>query len=57
MVSGYVLGFGGFLLLGGRVADLLGRRRVLLAALAVYVLASAIGGLADDGSLLIATAS
>ena len=34
IVSGYVLGYGGFLLLGGRAADLLGRRRVLLVALA-----------------------
>ena len=34
VVSGYVLGYGGLLLLGGRAADLLGRRRVFLAALA-----------------------
>src|SRR5436305_12429345 len=34
VVSGYVLGYGGLLLLGGRAADLLGRRRVLLVALA-----------------------
>ena len=40
VVSGYVLGYGGLLLLGGRFADLLGRRRVLLAALAVFTLAS-----------------
>jgi EmrB/QacA subfamily drug resistance transporter len=55
VVSAYVLGYGGFLLLGGRAADLLGRRRVFLISLAVFVLASAAGGLADDGSLLIAT--
>ena len=36
IVSGYVLGYGGLLLLGGRAADLLGRRRVLLIALAVF---------------------
>ena len=54
VVSGYVLGYGGLLLLGGRTADLLGRRRVLLAALAVFVVASALGGLVDDGGLLIA---
>src|SRR4051812_11692705 len=36
VVSAYVLGFGGFLLLGGRAADLLGRRRVLLVGLAVF---------------------
>src|SRR5215210_8038259 len=44
IVSGYVLGYGGFLLLGGRAADLLGRRRVLLIALAVFTVASALGG-------------
>lgn len=55
VISGYVLGFGGFLLLGGRLADLLGRRRVFLIALGVFVVASALGGLVDDGSLLVAT--
>jgi MFS family permease len=55
VISAYVLGFGGFLLLGGRVADLLGRRRVFLIALAVFVLASGLGGLVDEGWLLIAT--
>src|SRR3982751_4927348 len=40
VVSGYVLGYGGFLLLGGRAADLLGRRRVLLIALGVFTAAS-----------------
>ncbi|WP_354700376.1 putative MFS-type transporter EfpA [Paraconexibacter sp. AEG42_29] len=55
IVSGYVLGYGGFLLLGGRAADLLGRRRVFLAALVVFALASLLGGLVSDGTLLIAT--
>jgi EmrB/QacA subfamily drug resistance transporter len=55
VVSAYVLGYGGFLLLGGRAADLLGRRNVFLIALGVFVIASALGGLVDDGSLLIAT--
>jgi MFS family permease len=55
IVSGYVLGYGGFLLLGGRAADLLGRRRVFLAALALFALASLAGGLVSDGPLLIAT--
>jgi EmrB/QacA subfamily drug resistance transporter len=55
VVSAYVLGYGGFLLLGGRAADLLGRRRVFLISLGVFVVASALGGLADDGNLLIAT--
>lgn len=55
VVSGYVLGYGGLLLLGGRFADLLGRRRVLLGALAVFTLASILGGMTSDGTLLIAT--
>jgi EmrB/QacA subfamily drug resistance transporter len=55
VVSGYVLGYGGFLLLGGRAADLLGRRRMFLISLAVFLVASGLGGLANDGSLLIAT--
>ena len=55
VVSAYVLGYGGFLLLGGRAADLLGRRRVFLIALAVFIVASLLGGFAHDGTLLIAT--
>jgi MFS family permease len=55
VVSGYVLGYGGLLLLGGRFADLLGRRRVLLGALAVFTAASILGGLVSDGTLLVAT--
>jgi MFS family permease len=55
IVSGYVLGYGGFLLLGGRAADLLGRRRVLLVALAVFAVASALGGVVSDGTLLVIT--
>ena len=54
VVSGYVLGYGGLLLLGGRAADLLGRRRVFLAALAVFAVASLFGGLVSTGPLLIA---
>ncbi|MEY9949464.1 MFS transporter [Kitasatospora sp. GAS1066B] len=54
VVSGYVLGYGGLLLLGGRAADLLGRRRVFLIALAVFAAASLLGGLVDNGGLLIA---
>src|SRR5262249_18354757 len=54
VVSAYVLGYGGFLLLGGRAADLLGRRRMFLISLAVFVVASALGGLATGGALLIA---
>ncbi|WP_157260557.1 MFS transporter [Patulibacter minatonensis] len=55
VVSGYVLGYGGLLLLGGRAADLLGRRRVFLIALGVFAVASLLGALVDDGTLLIAT--
>jgi EmrB/QacA subfamily drug resistance transporter len=55
VVSAYVLSYGGLLLLGGRVADLLGRRRVFFASVAVFLVASALGGLVNDGTLLIAT--
>lgn len=55
IVSAYVLGYGGFLLLGGRAADLLGRRRLFLISLGVFVVASGLGALADDGTLLIVT--
>src|SRR5205814_10340250 len=55
VVSAYVLGYGGFLLLGGRAADLFGRRRVFLVALGVFLVASALGGVASDGTVLIAT--
>jgi MFS family permease len=54
VISAYVLGLGGVLLLGGRASDLLGRRRVLIAALSVFTLASLMGGLVSDGTLLIA---
>src|SRR5215510_8901436 len=55
VVSAYVLGYGGVLLLGGRAADLFGQRRMFLISLGVFVVASMLGGLAHDGSLLIAT--
>jgi EmrB/QacA subfamily drug resistance transporter len=55
VVSAYVLGYGGFLLLGGRAADLLGRRRMFLISLGVFVAASALGGIANDGTLLVIT--
>ena len=55
VVSGYVLGYGGLLLLGGRTADLLGRRRTLLAALAVFLVASAVGATVSDGTLIVIT--
>ena len=46
VISAYALTFGGFLLLGGRAADLFGRRRVFMAGLGLFVLASLVGGLA-----------
>lgn len=55
LISGYVLGYGGLLLVGGRTADLLGRRRVFLIALVVFAAASLLGGLVSSGPLLIAT--
>ena len=54
IISGYVLGYGGLLLLGGRAADLLGRRRVFLVALALFAVASLLGGLVSSAGLLIA---
>src|SRR5258708_974421 len=53
VVTGYGLTFGGFLLLGGRAADLLGRRRILMAGLAVFTAASLGCGLATTDSVLI----
>jgi MFS family permease len=55
VVSAYVLGYGGFLLLGGRAADLFGRRRMFLISLAVFLIASGLGGIVNDPTLLIAT--
>jgi MFS family permease len=53
IVSGYVLGYGGLLLLGGRVSDLVGRRQVFLAAVAVFGAASVISaGLSNDTALI-----
>ena len=54
VVSGYVLTYGGFLLLGGRAADLIGRRRILLAGLTVFALASLVAGAAHDDGVLVA---
>jgi MFS family permease len=54
VVSAYVLGYGGFLLLGGRLADTLSRRRLLIGALLAFTAASVVGGLAGEGSVLVA---
>src|SRR5437762_7492161 len=53
VVNGYILAYGGFLLLGGRMADLLGRRFVLVTGLVVFAGSSLLGGLAHGGSLLV----
>ena len=55
VVSGYVLGYGGLLLLGGRTADLVGRRRTLLVALSLFLVASAVGATVNDGTLIVLT--
>src|SRR5215469_10271334 len=54
VASGYILTYGGFLLLGGRLGDLLGRRRMLLAGLAVFAVSSLAAGLASSSGLLVA---
>src|SRR4051795_8254007 len=54
VVNAYVLVFGGFLLLGGRAADLLGRRRVFMGGLVLFGVASLAGGLATSEGTLIA---
>jgi EmrB/QacA subfamily drug resistance transporter len=53
VISAYALTFGGFLLLGGRAADLLGRRRMFLAGLALFAVGSLLAGLAWDEASLI----
>ena len=53
VASGYILTYGGFLLLGGRLGDLLGRRRMLLIGLTVFALTSLTAGLANSDWLLI----
>src|SRR5215510_13104350 len=54
VASGYILTYGGFLLLGGRLGDLLGRRRMLIAGLTVFALASLAAGLANTSGVLVA---
>src|SRR5438094_8246528 len=54
VVNAYTLTFGGFLLLGGRAADLFGRRRVFVGGLVLFSLASLAGGLAQSEGWLIA---
>lgn len=53
VMSAYVVGYGGFMLLGGRAADLFGRRQMFLFWLTMFLLFSGLGGFADDGATLI----
>src|SRR5690349_927484 len=54
VLSGYLLTYGGFMMLGGRAADLLGRRRLLASGIVVFALASLASGLATNSASLIA---
>ncbi|MFA4928733.1 MAG: MFS transporter [Patulibacter sp.] len=54
VVNAYTLAFGGLLLLGGRTADLLGRRRMFLAGMALFVVASLVAGLSGSAEMLVA---
>src|SRR3954463_3945840 len=53
VITAYAIMFGGFLLLGGRLADILGRRRIFILGIAVFTLASILSGLAWSASSLI----
>ncbi|MFD5325430.1 MFS transporter [Streptomyces sp. NPDC127092] len=54
VVNAYAIAFGGFMLLGGRAADLFGRKRMFVAGLSLFTLASVAGGLAEEGWQLVA---
>src|ERR1700745_412006 len=53
VLSGYLLTYGGFMLLGGRAADLLGRRRVLVTGTSIFAISSLTGGVAVSEGMLI----
>lgn len=53
VITLFALGYGGLLLLGGRMSDLIGRRRALLIGLTGFALASALGGAATSGAMLL----
>src|SRR3954454_8928577 len=55
IVTGYALAFGGLLLLGGRLGDLYGRRRVFMLGLLLFAVASLVGGLAQSEAMLLAS--
>src|ERR687898_3566654 len=54
IVNAYLITFGGFLLLGGRLGDLFGHRRLFLAGIALFTVASAVCGLAQSQEMLVA---
>lgn len=54
IINAYTLTFAGFLMLGGRAADLFGRRRIFMLGLATFTFFSLLGGLAQNGGMLIA---
>src|SRR5882762_4174483 len=53
VLSGYLLTYGGFMLLGGRLADLVGRRRLAVAGTTIFLLSSVAGGVAQNAGTLI----
>ncbi|KQV65890.1 MFS transporter [Nocardioides sp. Root122] len=53
IVTGYALTFGGFLLLGGRLADLMGRRLIFMAGVLLFAVASLVGGMAQNEAMLL----
>jgi len=55
IVTGYALAFGGFLLLGGRLGDLYGRRKIFMIGLSIFAVASLLGGFAQSEGLLLAS--
>jgi EmrB/QacA subfamily drug resistance transporter len=55
VVTGYALAFGGLLLLGGRLGDLYGRRKVFMAGLVIFAVASLLGGIAGNEGILLAS--
>lgn len=55
VVTGYALAFGGLLLLGGRLGDLYGRRRIFMTGLTIFAVASGLGGLAENEGMLLAS--
>jgi EmrB/QacA subfamily drug resistance transporter len=57
VINAYILAFGGLLLFGGRLGDLLGRRRMMRVGMVVFTAASLLAGLAQDGTMLIAARS